>query len=45
MTDLEKLLESYRDLTEEEIHKVLTFVETLKTQRIQESSESLRQKD
>lgn len=45
MTELEKLLESYKTLTEEEIHKVLTFVETLKTQRIHESSKSLHQKD
>lgn len=45
MTELEELLESYKTLTEEEIQKVLTFVETLKTQHIHESSESLHLKD
>lgn len=45
MTELEKLLESYDDLTEEEIIKVLTYVETLKTQHIQESYEFPHQKE
>lgn len=44
MTELEKLLESYKTLTEEEIHKVLIFVETLKTQRTHESLGSLHPK-
>jgi hypothetical protein len=43
MTNLEKLIESYKTLSSEEIKKVLTFVEILKTQHIQGPSESHRQ--
>lgn len=39
MTELEKLLESYKTLTEEEKCKMLIYVETLKKQRTQELSE------
>lgn len=45
MTNLEKLFESYKTLSPEEIVKVLTFVETLKIQHIQEPSGSLHQKE
>ena len=40
MNDYQKLLKSYEDLTPEEVKKVLIFVETLKTQHIQESLQS-----
>ncbi len=43
MTNLEKLIESYKTLSSEEIKKVLTFVEILKTQHIQGPSEFPRQ--
>lgn len=43
MTNLEKLIESYKTLSSEEIKKVLTFVEILKTQHIQGPFESPRQ--
>ena len=40
MNDYQKLLKSYEDLTPEEVKKVLIFVETLKIQHTQESSQS-----
>ena len=43
MTNLEKLFESYKTFSSDEIKKVLTFVEILKTQHIQEPSGSLHQ--
>lgn len=45
MTELEKLIKEYQNLTDEEIHKVLIFVETLKTQHTQEFSVSLQEKE
>lgn len=43
MTNLEKLIESYKSLSLEEVQKVLTFVEILKTQHTQEPSVPLHQ--
>ena len=44
MSDYQKLLESYKDLTSEEVKKVLIFVETLKTLHTQESSQFPQEK-
>ena len=43
MTEREKLLKSYEDLTPEEIKKTLDFVLALKAQRTHELSELPRQ--
>lgn len=45
MTELEKLFEVYKALSKEEIHKVLIYVESLKTQHIDELGESHPQKE
>ena len=43
MTEKEKLMKSYEDLTAEEIRKTLDFVLALKAQRTQEPGEPLSQ--
>ena len=45
MTEKEKLMKSYEDLTAEEIRKTLDFVLALKAQRTQEPGELLLPKD
>lgn len=45
MTEFEKLLEVYKALSKEEIHKVLIYVERLKTQHIDELDESHHQRE
>ena len=45
MTEKEKLLKCYEDLTPEEIKKVLCFVLALKAQRTHEPSEPLHRKE
>lgn len=44
MTEKEKLMKSYEDLTPEEIRKTLDYVLALKAQRTREPSEPLPQK-
>ena len=45
MTEKEKLMKSYEDLTVEEINETIDFVLALKAQRTQEPGEPLRQID
>ena len=45
MTEREKLMKSYEDLTQEEIRKTLDFVLALKAQRTREPSEPLPLKE
>ena len=45
MTEREKLMKSYEDLTLDEIRKTLDFVLALKAQRTHEPDEPLHQKD
>ena len=45
MTEKEKLMKSYEDLTPEEIRKTLDYVLALKAQRTREPSEPLPQKE
>ena len=44
MTEKEKLMKSYEDLTPDEIKKTLDYVLALKAQRTREPSEPLPQK-
>ena len=45
MTEKEKLMKSYEDLTPDEIKKTLDYVLALKAQRTREPSEPLPQKE
>lgn len=45
MTEKEKLMKSYEDLTVEEINETIDFVLALKAQRTREPDEPLRQID